>query len=307
MIPPFDPDDPGPLVSWEVKPTTRVTPAVATLITDVLSARWLGSSAAEAGVADECRPLVDPSIVGEYDLGVSMPGAVRAPASMEPKERQRLRRVIKARGGEKERGDPPSALPCAIVSIVQVADIGIDTRYIVTLEAKGRRAHLRDLKASDLLNFERVRPIALDARMVLPRLAKGQDSLWLDEVGRAMDVAEVVDADEEGTEARELRQRMSDIARVARTWTYGEDTPRPEGIMRVAHDGRVGWTRGPMLDELRRVSGSLNRTALRRAREALGWSAEEWQIPTGEDRVFVRVWGCKADEWDQENGCPARR
>ena len=263
---------------------------------------WLGWHAARIGVVDLARAYVPPNYRDRYDEGATLPDDLRVfAAGLSEADRKRLLRTLHAIGGPKKDEEAgPKPLAVSIVSIVQRQDIGTATRYDLELECAGRTAKIADLRASDLLAWERLRPIALDSCLVLPRLGKGQGDLWIAEVQRAMDGVRQVEQDPEDSEAMELRELLADITASARLWVPSEDEPYPVGVARIEYDGWTGWTRGPLIREARAHLCTVGRVALRRARESLGWRAAQWNIKIGStgQEVYVRVWAIKDPSGD---------
>lgn len=252
----------------------EITPAIAT---------WLGWQAARKDRIDAGRGIVPEVMAEHYDRGVELPEEVSmtCPAP-EPVRRRLLRRL----GGDPEpqRRVPPIGV--SIVEMVRRPDVGTGSRYNVVLDRGGKRASLRDLVASDLLTWSHLRPVALDAGMVLASLEQGQAALWLAEVERAMGSATVVPLTPEESEAGEIIDTLSEIMEAAQEWVWAEDDAYPRGIALVKHGGREGWTRGPMQDALRARLGRVSRVALSRSLAHLGLVRADWKIET----AYVRVW-----------------
>ena len=257
---------------------SEITPAVAA---------WLGWQAARLGRVDEGRDLVPADLMGHYDGGADLPESI---SMMCPGGENLRRRLLRRLGGDPEPKRTVRPLAVSIVGMVRRPDVGTATRYNVTLERDGRRVVLRDLVASDLLTFSRLRPIAMDAGLVLAELEKGQARLWLAEVERATDSALVVPLAPEESEAGEILDTIAEIMADAREWTWSDDDTYPRGIALVRHDGMEGWTRGPVQDAIRARLGRVSRVALSRSLAHLGMVRADWRIET----AYVRVWARKA-------------
>lgn len=252
----------------------EITPAIAT---------WLGWQAARKGREDEGRDLIPESMEPSYDAGRALPDdmSVVCPAP-ETLKRKLLRRL----GGEPDRKRKVKPLDVKIVGMVKRPDVGTATRYNVTIQKGDRAATLRDLCASDLLTWSRLRPIAMDAGMVLHNLERGQAVKWLEAVEAALEKAVVVPLAPEESEAGEIIDLISDIISSARPWEWSEDDQHPRGIALVVHDGVKGWTRGPIQDVLRAKLGRVSRVALSRSVRHLGLARADWRIGSS----YIRVW-----------------
>lgn len=263
------------------------------LISDDALARWLGSQANRRGCIAAGRCLVERAVLPAYEEGAALPESVVVRVRLtDTLRRAWVRRLeaVAAAASATPRGRrelPP--LPVRIVRIVQRSDVGTATRYDLTLADQDGETLLQDLRAMDLLTWHRLRPIAFDARMVLPPLSKGQAALWHDEIGQAMRSAEHASLCDEESEAMEIRGILRDLSESARGWAWSEEDPYPRGVARIEHNGAVGWPRGPLLKEVRAQMGKVSRVALRRARVDLGWNAADWRIET----AYIRVWAGK--------------
>jgi hypothetical protein len=196
------------------------------------------------------------------------------------------RRLFRALGGDPEPKKRALPLPIAIVDLVRRPDVGTHSRYDLTIARGTRRAILRDLVASDLLTYSRLRPIALDAGLVLAELSQGQGALWIAEVERAMASARIVPLAPEESDTGELIEALEEVMASAREWAWSEEDTYPRGIARITQAGYEGWTRGPLLDALRARYGRLSRVALSRALGHLGLARADWRIESG----YLRVW-----------------
>lgn len=267
-------------------------PAVVVLDADI--ARWLGHHAARRGCFAAGRSLVPDDLHAAYDDGAI--GADSDPQARSPQVRlTQARRKVWLRAIEAAADPRPAEqitsarvdpLPATILHLVQRADVGTATRYDLTLGPAASPVVLRDLRGADLLTWERLRPIALDARLVLPSLTKGQRPLWLAEVQRAVAGAECVQLDDEDSDAMEIRSILRQLTEAARTWTWTEEDTYPRGIARILYAGLDGWPRGPLVREVRAALGRVSRVSLRRARADLGWVSRDWRIET----AYLRVW-----------------
>lgn len=256
-------------------------------------ARWLGHEAAKRGKQARGRAFVPENLLAEYDEGTRLSGfpPVR-PGVLDENARRRIKRCLDGdEESDSRRKVPP--LDVAIKRLVQRADVGTATRYDVLLEFGDKAVQLRDLRASDLLAFDRIRPIAFDARLVLPPLRKGQGEMWVAEVERAMEKVETIEMEPEGSEAMEIRELLYSLTISSRPWTWAEDDPFPRGIARISHDDRYGWVRGTLMHEIRSEMGRVSRVALHRACLSLGWTNADWRIET----AYLRVWSVKASDW----------
>ena len=202
------------------------------------------------------------------------------------------RRLHRRLGGEQEKRRKVPPLPVEILGMVKRPDVGTATRYNVTLRKGEREAVLRDLCASDLLTWSRLRPIAMDCGMVLHNLENGQAAKWLEAVEAALDAAVVVPLTPEESEAGEIIDVIGDIIDNAREWEWSEDDRQPRGIALINHDGMRGWTRGPIQDALRARIGRVSRVALSRSLSHLGLVRADWRIET----AYVRVWAERRDD-----------
>jgi len=257
---------------------SEITPAIA---------MWLGWQAARTGRTDEGRALVPDEVIESYDKGVGLPDGV---GMICPAPEALRRRLMRRLGGDPEPRKQIPPLTITISELVRRPDIGTGTRYNVTLQRAERKATLRDLVASDLLTWSHLRPIALDAGMVLANLEQGQVKLWLAEVERAMDSAQVVPLLPEESEAGEIIDLLSEAIDAAQLWEWAEEDPYPRGVARIEWQGMVGWTRGPIQDALRARLGKVSRVALSRSLAHLGLARLDWRIET----AYVRVWARKA-------------
>lgn len=296
--PPVIEDDPGPgddhyheTEAPVGRPVEVRDDADARVTTDRL-ARWLGLQAARMGVLRPGRELIHPSVIAVYEAGGALPADSKLTHGLTDGERSRWVRELRRVGGQVPETSAPE-LPAVIAKLVQRHDIGTGTRYDMTLRADGKDYVLRDLLAVDLLSWERIRPIACDAGLVLPALKKGGGDLWTAEVKRAMEVREVRLMVPEESETVDMRHRMMEMAMAARRWEYSEDDPRPIGLALIERDTLIGWPREPMKNELRARIGRLSRVALPRAVSSLGWVAREWRYPGGS----VHVWCCFKERW----------
>ena len=261
-------------------------------------ARWLGRQAARRDRVDAGRLLVPPALARDYDEGADAPDypPVR-PGILDETARRRLLRALGGTAPERtEREVPP--LAASIARLVQRADVGTATRYDRSLQAGARVVELLDLRASDLLDWAALRPIALDARLVLPRLAKGQADLWLAEVERAIAEVEVRQLEPEGSEAMECRDLLLQLAEASRPWEPSEDEPTPRGLVAIVRGGQIGWPRGLLLREVRSHLGRVSRVALHRACVSLGWESADWRC----EALYLRVWHTDAAAWEAEHG-----
>jgi hypothetical protein len=252
----------------------EITPAVAT---------WLGWQAARLDRIDEGRAVVSPDLADAYERGVALPEEMSVIC---PGGENLRRRLLRRLGGDTDpkRRVPP--LEVVIAGMVQRRDVGTATRYDVTLRRGDRSVTLRDLVASDVLTWSRLRPIAMDAGMVLSDLEKGQARMWLAEVERAMGSARIVQLSPDESEAGEIMDVLRDIMEIAQTWEWSEDDTYPRGIARVVLDGKEGWTRGPIEDAMRAKLGRVGRVQKSRALAAMGLSRAEWRYGA----AYVRVW-----------------
>jgi hypothetical protein len=270
------PDDPGPGGGMEAEPDWTAQ-----------DARWLGAHAARRQVADLGRCLVPDHLLSAYDEGLALPvGTSASPGVLPEKIRRRLLRRL---DGAQDGGDAPP-VPVSIVSLLMRSDIGTATRYDATIADDARTVTLRDLRAEDLLTWEHLRPIAMDARMVLPPLTKSQAKQWLAVLRLAIEGAEVVPMEALGSEAVEVRDVIADILETAPWWEPSEDDPFPRGIVAIRQDDLVGWPRGQIVRRLRAECGTVGRIALRRACLALGLHAADWRFGDS----YIRVWARKA-------------
>jgi len=295
LDPDFDPGEPPPLPEDDPGYDEMVPPRAATAdtrITDATLARWIGLQAAKYNVLRPARALIHPGALAAFQAGAELPASTRLPHGLTEAERSHWLRELRRVGGKT---DEPAAtdLPVTIVRLVQRHDVGTGTRYDVTLRANGKEYLLRDLIAADLLSFERLRPIACDARLVLDPLPKGGAKLWTAEVRRAMDEVQVRDMAPEESDAMDIRHRLLAMATAARKWEYAPDDTRPIGLSVIERGGLIGWPREPMQHELRSRMGKVGRVALRRATESLGWVAREWKYPGH----GIYVWCCDMESW----------
>ena len=256
-------------------------------------ARWVGGQAERRGRYDDGLTLVPEELVPSYVEGAQVaridPRPIRAPAEVDEPRRRRLLRLLDARheaaGGE--RHAPP--LEVAVVSARQRRDIGTATRYDLVLGLHGQECDLRDLRAGDVLDYRRLRPIALDAaRLALPGLRRGQGPLWDAAVQGAMASAEVVELEPGQSEALEIREALSDAIEAAHPWTWSDEDPYPRGIAAITYHSQTGWPRGPLLREVRAAIGRVSRVALSRACRSLDLTAREWRVETAHLRVWAR-------------------
>ena len=255
-------------------------------------ARWLGYQAKKRNAVGRGRRLVSEDRLDDYDAGANAAdGVTFRPGMLDEAARRRLLRALSAPVDEED-GPPP--LPIILEQIVQRLDVGTATRYDLTLSAGPKVFTLSDLRATDLLRWENLRPVALDARVVLPPLKKGQAAAWLAQVQRALSAATVEEQEPEDSEAMEVRALLRDLATTARPWSWSEDDPVPHGIARIEYQDMVGWPRGALTREVRAQLGQhASRVAFRRARESLGWRARDWKIET----AHVRAWCIDAAKW----------
>lgn len=268
-------------------------PSVVTLVVDETLARWLGLQAAREGAIADARAWIDPSVVDAFEAGAGLPASTILRHGLTEARRKAYIRELQ-RLGSRRAPVATGALPASIVKIVQRKDVGTSTRYDMTLRSgKGKTVELRDLRATDILSWERLRPIACDARMVLPSLGRGEGGRWVEEVERAMESVEECEMAPEESEAMEIRQALLEMAMAARPWTWTADDPMPVGLARIDRGPLVGWTRGPMQQEVRTRMGRVSRVALRRAIVSLGWVRREWEVET----AYLRVWTMPAEDW----------
>lgn len=255
-------------------PDPAITPAIAA---------WLGWHAARKGRTEEGKELIPEEMLPSYEMGTDLPEdiSMTCPAP-EPLRRRLLRRL----GGppEPRRKAPP--IEIEIVELVRRPDIGTATRYDLVLRKGEKRARMCDLRASDMLTWSRLRPIAMDSGMVLPPLERGQASQWLTAVEKALEGAASVPLAPEESEAGEIAEIVTDILETAPTWEWSDEDPYPRGIARVVNDGREGWVRGPIMDAIRTRLGKVSRVALVRALRHLNLRRAEWRIET----AYLRVW-----------------
>jgi hypothetical protein len=252
----------------------EITPAVAT---------WLGWQAARKDRITEGRDLVPEEYEPNYDVGTTLPEDMSVVCPAPDALRRKLLRWL---GGEPEKKRKAVPIDVKLSDVVRRKDIGTATRYDVTLERRGKVVRLRDLLAGDLLTWSRLRPVALDAGLVMPDLDRGQGKLWLLEVEQAIEEAKTVQLAPEESEAGEIMDVLTDIISDAPVWEWAEDDPYPRGVARVVKDGREGWTRGPVQDAIRAKLGRVSRVQLTRALRHLELSRSDWRIET----AYVRVW-----------------
>ena len=292
MTTPHDPDFDLPPPPGDDDAPSNVRPLFAPPTLTAQDARWLGYQARKRGAVARGRRLVSEDRLEDYEAGASAAdGVTFRPGMLDEAARRRLMRALTAPDDEEDR---PPPLPITLERIVQRVDVGTATRYDLTLSAGRVVFTLSDLRATDILRWESLRPMALDARVVLPPLKKGQAAAWLAQVQVALDAATVQEQEPEDSEAMEVRALLRDLATTARSWAWSEDDSVPHGIARIEHQGMVGWPRGALTREVRAQLGQhASRVAFRRARQALGWCARDWKIET----AHVRVWCIDAEKW----------
>ena len=261
-------------MSAQEEHASEITPAIAT---------WLGWQAARKDRVEEGRSIVPEEYEPSFDVGVALPEEVSVVCPAPDSLRRKLLRWL---GGEPDKKRKTAPIDVSLGEITRRKDIGTSTRYDVELSRRGKSVVLRDLLAGDLLTWSRLRPIALDAGLVLPDLDRGQGKLWLLEVERAIEEATTVQLAPEESEAGEIMDVLLDIISDAPTWEWADDDTYPRGVSRVVKDDREGWTRGPVQDAIRAKLGRVSRVQLTRALRHMSLSRSDWRIET----AYVRVW-----------------
>lgn len=294
-------DDPGPQDEHYSEPDEGSTATFHDVpetdeeerVTDPVLARWLGLQAARMGVLRPAQDLIHPLAIGAYRTGADLPASTKLPHGLTESQRSHWIRELRRVGGRLPEKAGDVSLPATIVRMVQRHDIGTGTRYDVTLRSGGKDYTLRDLISKDLLEWERLRPIAFDARLVLPPLGKVERPLWLAEVARAMETVDVRAMVPEESETVDMRNRMLEMAVAARRWEYAPEDTRPIGLVHILRGELIGWPREPMKGELRSRIGRLSRVGLPRAVQSLGWVAREWKY----ENRSVHVWCTTQERW----------
>jgi len=253
-------------------------------------ATWLGHQAARRGRISEGLSLLPHEYEAPFLAGTSLPEDLTIGCPLGDNAKRRWLRHL---GGDTEREPERKAklLAVRITRAVRRVDVGTATRYDIWLRRTKEQDpvvdyELRDMLANDILIWNRLRPVALDAGLVLAPLAKGQAILWLEEVERAIACARVEHLEAEESETMELVTVLRDLTESSRPWTWSEDDPYPRGLARIEHDGKAGWVRSVLLREVRNQLGRVSRVAMRRARVHLGWQSADWRIET----AYLRVW-----------------